>query len=336
MKIDIQLETWPLARPFRITGQTYTTIEVVVAVVRDGSFEGRGEAAGVDYLGETSASLAQQIAGVRPEFAAGVTRAHLQTMLPIGGARNALDCALWDLEGARSGSPAWRRADGPKPEPVATVWTIGADAPHDVARQAAQYIDARAIKLKLTGDGLDGERIRAARAARPDVWLGVDGNQGFTCASLSALMPVLVGAGVELIEQPLAIGRDADLELLRSPIALAADESVQGVASIAELSAAYSMINIKLDKCGGLTEALEMVSAARARGMKIMVGNMLGTSLAMAPAFLVAQSCDVVDLDGPLLLQRDRQPSADYSGGTIWCAEEIWGGAGDAPRASTN
>jgi len=324
--IDVRIETWPLASPFRITGHIYTEIELVVATVRDGNHEGRGEAVGVDYLGETPAGIAADIAALRSEFGRELNRERLQSLLPPGGARNALDCALWDLEAARSDRPAWFDAGMSRPEPLVTTWTIGADAPDAVASRAVAFSDARALKLKLTGDGLDAERVRAARGARPDVWLGVDGNQGFSRETLEELMPVLVDAGVSLIEQPLPMDRDADLEGLESPIPLAADESVQSLASLEALSPAFSIVNIKLDKCGGLTEALAMVRTARAQGRGVMVGNMLGTSLAMAPAFIVGQSCDIVDLDGPILLKRDRSPAAEYRSGSIWCPEEIWGG----------
>ena len=327
MDIEVRIETWPLATPFRITGYTYDAIELVVATISDGALEGRGEAAGVDYLGETPAGMVADIEAAKAAFAGGIDRDRLQSLLPIGGARNALDCALWDLEAKRAGRPAWQSAGVTRPAPCITTWTVGADTPDIMAERAIAFDQARAIKLKLIGDGLDAERVRAVRAARGDVWLGVDGNQGFTRAGLDRLMPVLVDAGVALVEQPLPLDRDADLAGFESPIPLAADESVQGLATLARLPDAFSVVNIKLDKCGGLTEALAMVDLARARGMKLMVGNMLGTSLAMAPAFIVGQYCDVVDLDGPVLLTDDRPPAAVYHDGAIWCGEEIWGGA---------
>lgn len=332
--VEAQIESWPLEKPFRITGRTFTEIDVVVVTVRAGEFEGRGEAAGVDYLGESAESLARQIAVARPWLEEGVSREQLRSKLGIGGARNALDCALWDLEAARSGVSASRTAGIDAVKPRLTTWTIGADDPASVGQRAASLIDARAIKLKLTGDGHDAQRVQRARAARPDVWLCVDGNQGFTRASLEALLPTLMAADVALIEQPLPMNDDAELDTFHSPIPLAADESVQGLASISQLSSAYSTINIKLDKCGGLTEALMMADAARARGMGVMVGNMLGTSLAMAPAFILGQFCDVVDLDGPLLLADDRVPAAHYHNGLIWCPEDVWGGAGNAAKRS--
>ncbi|OJU16195.1 MULTISPECIES: dipeptide epimerase [unclassified Sphingomonas] len=326
MQIDAQIETWPLARPFRITGRTYHAIDIVVVTVRDGDHVGRGEAAGVDYLGETPAAMLATIEATRDAFPTGLTRAQLHTHLPAGGARNALDCALWDLEAARSATPAWRNAGIAALKPCVTVWTIGADAPDLVERQAADFAEARAIKLKLTGDREDAARVRAVRAARPDVWLGVDGNRGFTLPALERLMPALVDARVALVEQPLPTDSDALLNDFAAPIPIAADESVQDLASLERLAPGFSMINIKLDKCGGLTEALAMVELARARGLGVMVGNMLGTSLAMAPAFIIGQFCDVVDLDGPILLQRDRPPGAIYRDGTIWCPDTVWGG----------
>jgi len=326
LDIDIHIETWPLARPFRITGQVYEDIKVVVVTLRDGDHVGRGEAAGVDYLGETPEHIAVQIAALRGIFASGMDRARLQSVLPPGGARNALDCALWDIEASQTGCPAWQRANVTAPRPCITTWTIGADTPEAVHRCAKDFGAARALKLKLTGDGLDAERVRAARSARPDAWLGVDGNQGFSRAGLEAMMPVLVEQGVALFEQPLPMERDRDLDGLYSPIPLAADESAQDLASIEWLSPAYSFVNIKLDKCGGLTEALAMVEATRARGMGVMVGNMLGTSLAMAPAFIIGQFCDLVDLDGPILLNQDRRPGANFDRGMIYCPDSIWGG----------
>jgi L-alanine-DL-glutamate epimerase-like enolase superfamily enzyme len=197
-----------------------------------------------------------------------------------------------------------------------------------VAEGAKALTEARALKLKLSGEtGIDAERVRAARSARPDVWLAVDANQGFTRDSLSALMPVLVAAGVKLIEQPLPRGREADLDGFSSPIPIAADESVQGLAEVPSLVGRFDVVNIKLDKCGGLTEALVIARQARELGMDVMVGNMLGTSLAMAPAFVLGQLCDFLDLDGPTFIARDVEPGVVYRNGEIWCPETVWGGA---------
>jgi L-alanine-DL-glutamate epimerase-like enolase superfamily enzyme len=326
LDIAARIETWPLVHPFRITGATYGSIDVVEVIVTDGEHRGRGEAAGVDYLGEIPTAVYETILSVRDAFNAGIDRYQLQSLLPAGGARNALDCALWDLEAARSGTPVWRIAGLQAPRPLLTTWTIGAECPSVVAARAREFRDARAIKLKLIGDSYDADRVRAARSARPDVWLGVDGNQGFSRTALEAIMPTLVDARIALIEQPLPLDQDADLDGLDSPVPLAADESVQGLTSISTLSRAYSIINIKLDKCGGLTEAMAMVDAARKSGFEVMVGNMLGTSLAMAPAFVVGQRCSIVDLDGPILLQADRAAAAEYRDGAIWCPDRVWGG----------
>jgi L-alanine-DL-glutamate epimerase-like enolase superfamily enzyme len=194
-----------------------------------------------------------------------------------------------------------------------------------MAATALAYRDARAIKLKLTGEPIDADRVRAVRSARPDVWLGVDGNQGFTRPALEKLLPVLVDTKVALIEQPLPIGQEALLDGLRSPIPLAADETVQSLADVASLLGRFQVMNIKLDKCGGLTEGLAMARTARELGLDVMVGNMLGTSLAMAPAFVLGQLCKVVDLDGPLFLAADRAAAVGYKGGYINCPPGLWG-----------
>ena len=206
-----------------------------------------------------------------------------------------------------------------------TTFTCGADTPAEMAARAISYRDARAIKVKLTGDPIDADRVRAIRRVRPDVWLGVDANQGFTRQTLEGLLPVLIDARVKLIEQPLPVGEEAQLDGLNSPIPIAADESVQTLADIPGLAPRYQVVNIKLDKCGGLTHGLAMARAARTLGLEVMVGNMLGTSLAMAPAFLLGQLCQVVDLDGPIFLRSDRKPRVDYSGGLIQCPEALWG-----------
>ncbi len=325
MDIQTRVEQWPLAAPFRITGRTFTEIDVVVVTLRDGDLAGHGEAAGVYYRHETPSSMTTQIEAVREPIEAGVNREVLRRLLPAGGARNALDCALWDLEAKRAGRPVWQLAGLAAPRSLLTTYTLGADEPAKMARGALAYARARALKLKLTGEATDAERARAVRAARPDVWIGVDANQGFTRESLERLLPVLVEARVGLIEQPFPIGQDADLEGLNSSIPIAADESVQGLSDVAGLVGRFDVMNIKLDKCGGLTEALAMAEEARWLGLKIMVGNMLGTSLAMAPAFLVGQLCAVVDLDGPILLASDRSPKVAYENGHIWCPEEVWG-----------
>jgi len=249
----------------------------------------------------------------------------LRRLLPAGGARNAVDCALWDLESQLRGMPAWKIAGLNPPVPLVTTFTLSAEDPEQMARTALSYAGAQAIKLKLTGTAIDAERVKAVRAARPEAWLGVDGNQGFSRAALADLLPVLVDARVGLIEQPFPIGREADLDGLRSPIPVAADESAQDLNDVAGLVGRFDVVNIKLDKCGGLTEGLAMARQAQALGLGVMVGNMTGTVLAMAPSALVGQLCRIVDLDGPIFLRNDRSPAAVYENGTFWSPPEVWG-----------
>ena len=247
-------------------------------------------------------------------------------MLPPGGSRNAVDCAMWELEASRSGIPAYRLAGTDAPRSLVTTFTLGADEPEVMAEGARDYAHARAIKIKLTGSlELDIARVRAVREARPEVWLGVDANQGFAIHDLGALVHAMGEQDVSLIEQPLPRGSEADLEGFESAIPIAADESVLGLDDVAGLVGRFQIANIKLDKCGGLTEALMMAAEARRLGLGVMVGNMVGTSLAMAPAFILGQLCDVVDLDGPTFLASDRPGAVRYSGGTVAAGQGGWG-----------
>ena len=324
--LTTRVERWPLRVPVTITGRTFTETRVIHVRLREGPYEGRGEAAGVYYRGETPEVMAAQIHHLAPMLtAAEFGRDALRGLLPPGGARNALDCALWDLEAQKNGRTVWELAGLTSPRPLLTTVTLGADPPGVVARAAAGFAWARAIKLKLIGDGDDAARVRAARDARPDVWLGIDANQALDFAELNELLPALIAAGVRLIEQPLPAGEDEVLKGFRSPIPLAADESVQCLEDIAALVGRYDLINIKLDKCGGLTEALEMAYEARRLGLGLMVGNMSGTSLATAPALLLGQLCDIVDLDGPVLLACDRVPSVRYRNGMVSQGKQLWG-----------
>jgi L-Ala-D/L-Glu epimerase len=326
LRLDAQLEQWPLRAPFRITGHTWEHLDVLHVRLECNGHAAFGEAAGVYYKNDTPAAMLRQIEAVRSKIEGGISRNALQTLLPAGGARNALDCAMWDLEAKASDRPVWEIADLTRPpHTLLTTFTCGADTPEKMASVAKAYKQARAIKVKLTGEPIDAERIRAVREAKPDVWLGVDANQGFTRLSLDTLMPTLVGAHVVLIEQPFPIGKESWLDGLNSPIPIAADESVQTLADIAPLANRVRVINIKLDKCGGLTEGLAMARAARKLGLDLMVGNMLGTSLAMAPAYLLGQLCKVVDLDGPIFLKADRERPVRYSDGFIACPDELWG-----------
>jgi len=326
LSLDLAIESLPLAKPFRISGHVFTDTPVVLVTLSDGTHSGRGEASGVYYLGDDVPTMVAAIEGVRSAVEAGVTREQLQALLPAGGARNALDCALWELEARRSGVPVWELAGLAEPRPLRTTFTLGADDPEVMAAGARHYAQARALKLKLTGDlDVDIARVKAVRAARPECWIGVDANQGFAIGDLDALVAALVAADVKLLEQPLARGREADLTGYQCPIPIAADESALTLADVDGLVGRFDVVNIKLDKCGGLTEGLAIAKRARELGLGVMVGNMVGSSLAMAPSFIVGQLCDIVDLDGPIFLADDRKPSIEYVDGNAWCGEAIWG-----------
>ena len=331
--LTLRLRTDDLAmkQPFAIHGYVFQGMPSVIVTLSDGRYLGRGEAAGVYYLNDDPARMTQMIERVRAQVEAGITREALQQLMPPCGARNALDCALWELEAARAGKPVWSLAGLAGLKPLVTTVTAGAAAPEVMAETVRGFLSAKAIKLKLTGEAeLDALRVEAVRAARPDVWLGVDANQGYTIDSLSNVMSRFVGSDVKLVEQPLPRGREADLDDFASPIPLAADESALSSADLESLVGRFDIVNIKLDKCGGLTEALAMVEAARALDLGVMVGNMAGTSWAMAPAFIVGQFCEVVDLDGPISLKADRSPAVEYQDGEIWCDDAVWGLGADA------
>lgn len=327
LQLEAGIEKRTLKSPFHITGYTFTEVDALVVGLREGAHAGRGEAEGVYYHHDTPEAMLAQIEALRGRIEAGVTREQLLALLPPGGARNALDCALWELEARRSGRPVWQLSGlAQPPRPLLTTFTIGAGEPPAMAAEARGYRDAHAIKLKLTDDELNAERVRAVRAARPDVWLMVDANQGFTRESFRQLLPALQQTRVALVEQPFPVGSEDWLDGLDSPIDLAADESVQDRSDLHKLVGRVSTINIKLDKCGGLTEGLAMARQALALGFDLMVGNMGGSSLAMAPAFVIGQMCKVVDLDGPICMYDNHSPPARYEGGTIWCSDEVWGG----------
>lgn len=326
LEVHVARSTLRLKAPFRIAGHVFATSEVVTVRVRDGDHVGRGEASGVFYLGDDAGHMVATLADAHDAIAAVQSRAELRDLLPPGGARNAVDCALWELEAARAGQPVWALAGLAAPRPLRTTFTVGADTPDAMAAAAVGYVDARSIKVKLTGDvDLDLARVAAIRAARPEVWLGVDGNQGFRRDQLDDLLPALAALGVSLVEQPLARGHDAELEGLDSPIPLAGDESLCSLPDLAGAVGRFAVVNIKLDKCGGLTEGLLMAAEARRLGLGVMVGTMVGTSLATAPGFVLGQLCDLVDLDGPTFIADDVTPSVVYADGDIWSGPEVWG-----------
>ncbi len=326
-ELSVLAHDLPFARPFHISGYTFNSAPIVEAHVSRNGLTGRGESAGVYFTGDDPDVFIEQLRAMIPAVARGLTRAELQVALPPGGARNALDCALWELESLETGQPVWAIAGLAPPRALVTTLTLGADAPGVMAHAAVHdYPHARALKLKLSGESaIDIERVRAVRAVRPDVWIGVDANQGYTAASIGDLIPVLMDCRVALLEQPFARGAEAQLDGLRLPLPVAADESCLDLGELEALPGRFDMVNIKLDKCGGLTEALAIARRAAELGLKVMVGNMCGTSLAMAPGFVVGQLCAVVDLDGPIFLKADRQPAVSYADGLIWCSAEVWG-----------
>ena len=326
LTMSVAAQTLRLAEPFRIAGHVFETSDIIVVTLRRGSAMGRGEASGVFFLNEGVAQMQQTLEEARSAIEASEGREALRAILPPGGARNAVDCALWELEAQEADEPVWALAGLDQPKLLRTTFTLGADTPDAMALKARAYDHARSIKIKLTGDlDLDIERVRAIREARPDAWLGVDGNQGFRKDQLPRLIPALVETGVSLIEQPLARDRDQDLEGLGSPIPVAGDESLLCLNDIADAVGRFQVVNIKLDKCGGLTEGLMMAAEARRLGLGVMVGTMVGTSLATAPGFVLGQACDLVDLDGPTFLASDRSPSVRYEDGAIWAGPQVWG-----------
>jgi len=323
--LRLVIEHFPYHQPFRIAGHVFAETAVLLAEIAEGDHVGRGEAAGVYYLHDDAPHMLAEAERVRGAIEAGAGRDALQGLLPPGGARNALDCALWALEAHQSGKPVWELAGLDPPRPLLSTLTLGADAPEVMAAAALTLYPLAPVKVKLTGDlALDSARVAAIRAARPEAWIGVDANQGYDRASLEQLLPVLMVHGIAQLEQPLRRGDEAALDGLARPLPFVADESALCLADTDVLAGRFDLVNIKLDKCGGLTEALAIARRARELGLGVMVGNMMGTSLAMAPSFIVGQFCDVVDLDGPTFLARDRQPSVTYAGGHINCTPAIW------------
>ncbi len=326
LKLGVSVETLRLAAPFRIAGHIFNRRNAVIVTLDDGAHVGRGEATGVYYIGDDLEHMLAALGTARDAIEAHPSREELRSILPAGGARNAVDAALWELESKRTGKPVWALAGLAAPRPLRTTFTVGADEPAKMAEEATAWRQARSIKVKLTGElDLDIARVHAIRAARPDVWLGVDANQGFKIGDLDALVAAMVAAEVSLIEQPLARGREADLDGYDAPIPLAADESALTLDDVAGLKGRFDVFNIKLDKCGGLTEGLMIAAAAREAGLGVMVGCMVCSSLGVAPGFVVGQLCDLVDLDGPTFLKQDRTPGVVYRDGTVWCDEALWG-----------
>ncbi|HLO24206.1 MAG TPA: N-acetyl-D-Glu racemase DgcA [Methyloceanibacter sp.] len=316
LKLSVSIERFPIAGGFTISRGSKTEAIVVVASIGDETHSGHGECVPYARYGETVEGVVATIEACAGPIAQGLKRGELRSLLPAGAARNALDCAFWDLEAKRSGRRADELAGLPPLHAVTTAFTLSLGSPEAMAARAREACHYPLLKLKLGGDG-DKERMRAVREAVPQARLIVDANEAWQPHDTESLLAAASAEGVELVEQPLPAGNDGVLAEIERPIPVCADESVHDSASLDALSARYDAVNIKLDKTGGLTEALLVAGRARGLGMRIMVGSMVATSLAIAPALLVAQGADWVDLDGPLLLARDRAPGLSYAGALV-------------------
>lgn len=325
MRYQVEKRSFPLERPFVITGHTFINLDAVFVRVEQDGFVGRGEGDGVYYLGETQDSMYEQLESIRPPVERGISREQLEDLLPAGGASNALDCALWDLEAKQKGERIWKLL-GMQPKTLVTVATVGMGSTEQMAERAVEFSRYPNLKIKLD-DNEPVEKLEAIRKLRPDAKLVIDVNQGWSFDQLREYLPPLSRLGVEMIEQPLKRGADQELEGYKSPIPLGADESCLTLSEYLEIKDRYQVINIKLDKTGGLTHALALAKAARKDGKEVMVGNMTGTSLSMAPAYVIGQFCKFVDIDGPLLLGSDIEHGLQYlDGGIVGLpAEKLWG-----------
>lgn len=304
--VSARIERWPIAGNFTISRGSKREAVVIIAEVTDGQISGRGECVPYARYGEEPGAVLAQIRAAHVE-----SREALRRTMPPGAARNALDCALWDYEAKVSDNSAAHAAGIGEMKPVLTAYTISLASPDEMAGKAAAARDYPLLKLKLGAED-DSARLKAVRAARPDARLIVDANEGWQPETVEQMLAECHAAGVEVVEQPLAAGADAMLADIQRPVSVCADESAHTSAGLSALAPLYDAVNIKLDKTGGLTEALAMADAARKLGLKIMTGCMVSTSLAMTPALILAQSADWVDLDGPLLLERDRSPGLAY------------------------
>ena len=324
MRIEAREEIWPLKQPFRISRGSRNEAQVVIVTVSDGEYIGRGECVPIRRYNQNTAAVLAQIESIKGEN--DLDRHKLQQLLPPGAARNALDCALWDLEAKVSGKRVWELANisiVPEPE---TSFTISLDTPDTMGAAAQAAASSPILKLKLGGDDADRERVETVREATPATRLLIDANESWSPAHYRKVTPALKQLGVELIEQPFPANADEILENLDHPIPVCADESCHTTADLPQLKNRYEMINVKLDKTGGLTEALHLCERARESGFKLLIGCMACTSLGIAPARLLASTAEYVDLDGPLLLARDREHPLSYENGRIgWPPRQLWG-----------
>ena len=325
LTLTVRIERWPIAGSFTISRGAKTEAEVLVAEVCDGTHSGRGECVPYARYGETVVGVTTALERLQPALAQGLTRQQLHEAMPAGAARNALDCALWDFEAKANGKPVHVLAGLPEPHALVTAFTISLGTPETMGEATRKASSRKLLKVKLGGAG-DPERIRAVRAAAPQAELIVDANEAWRPENLAQNLAACAEAGVTLVEQPLPANDDAALAHITRPIPVCADESVHDRASLTSLSGKYDAVNLKLDKTGGVTEALAMAAEAERLGFHIMVGCMVATSLSMAPAMLVAQRARVVDLDGPLLLARDREHGLRYDGSLGYPATSaLWG-----------
>ena len=325
VRLSVRIERWPIAGSFVISRGAKTEAAVVVAELTDGAFTGRGECVPLARYNQTAENTAAELAALTIFVEDGLDRQGLQAILPATAARNALDCAFWDLEAKRAGKRAYELAGFAALKPVTTALTISLGTPESMAEAVRKVAQRKLLKIKLGGDG-DPARIAAVRKAAPNSELIVDANEAWTEANLAVNLRACADAGVTLVEQPLPAGKDDALASIRRPITVCADESIHERATLKDLAGKYDAINIKLDKTGGLTEALALAADAERAGLEIMVGCMVSTSLSMAPAMLIAQRARVVDLDGPLLLAKDRDGGMRYEGSMVYPSDAaFWG-----------
>ncbi len=328
MEISARHERWPIAGQFAIARGSKTVADVVVVTVTERGASGVGECLPYVHDGESVEQTLETINALKTSMAEPITRVGLMEALPPGATRNALDCALWDLEAKLTGQPVWVLANLTKPDPVTTAFTIGLGTLAEMRAKAEQHSHRPLLKIKLGSNDAtnDIERLRAIRSGAPNSRLIVDANEGWSFDFLSEIASTAADIGVELLEQPLPADDDLGLLDYQCPVPLGADESFRGDVDLAELARKYQVINIKLDKTGGLTNALDIQYRAKALGFEIMIGCMVATSLSMAPALLLTQTARFVDLDGPLLLERDREPGLCYDGNTVsWPTGSFWG-----------
>ncbi len=327
-QLTIHQETWPTKGTFRIARGARTEVHVIVVGLNEAGNSGFGECVPYSRYNESIDSVCQQIEAVRPQIESGVGFEQLIDLLPPGAARNALDLALWDLNAKQQDKPVWEIAGLDKPKEAFTAFTISLADPKEMEVAAHEACDRPLLKIKLGGSVVEKERDRlhAVRSGAPDARLIIDANEGWDMAMLEAMAPRAASLGVELIEQPLPAASDSALESFKSPVPLGADESFHDLQTLAQIRKKYQAVNLKLDKAGGLTTALHVLKAAQQENLDVMIGCMVATSLAMAPALLLAGDVKFVDLDGPLLLDRDRVPGLRYEGSKIFpTLEGLWG-----------